>query len=114
MRSGPGAVKLRIANVSRFQHLMGSRPHRHAGLVKNTAEINIFEQIAPYRRSTAAAVRDIDEKGRLAYKPRQLSAMTRSDRGGSIWAGNGPIGLASITGLTSFIRQIARSAENDP
>jgi ribosomal protein L34 len=43
-------------------------------------------------KSTTAAVRDVDEKGTLAYKPRQLSAMTRSDRGGSIWAGNGPLG----------------------
>jgi ribosomal protein L34 len=38
------------------------------------------------------AVRDIDENRSLAYKPRQLSAMTRSDRGGSIRAGNGPLG----------------------
>ena len=33
----------------------------------------------------------IDEMGSLPYKPRQLSAMTRSDRGGSFWAGNGPL-----------------------
>ena len=29
--------------------------------------------------------------------------MARFDRGGSFWAGNGPLG-PSITGLTSFIR----------
>ena len=29
----------------------------------------------------------IDENRSLPYKPRQLSAMTRSDRGGSFWAG---------------------------
>jgi ribosomal protein L34 len=46
----------------------------------------------------------IDENGSLPYKPRQLSAMTRFDRGGSFWAGSGPLGPASITGLTSFIR----------
>ena len=33
----------------------------------------------------------IDENRSLPYKPRQLSAMTRSDRGRLIWAGNGPI-----------------------
>jgi hypothetical protein len=48
----------------------------------------------------------IDENGSLPYKPRQLSAMTRSDRGGSFWAGNGPLWPASIRGLTSLIRQI--------
>jgi ribosomal protein L34 len=33
----------------------------------------------------------IDENGSLPYKPRQLSAMTRFGRGGSFWAGNGPL-----------------------
>jgi len=33
----------------------------------------------------------IDENGSLPYKPRQLSAMARFDRGGSFWAGNGPL-----------------------
>jgi large subunit ribosomal protein L34 len=32
--------------------------------------------------------------------------MTRSDRGGSFWAGNGPLWPASIGGFTSLIRQI--------
>ena len=34
---------------------------------------------------------NIDENGSLPYKPRQLSAMTRYNRGGSIWAGKGPL-----------------------
>ena len=34
--------------------------------------------------------RNIDENRSLPYKPRQLSAMARFDRGGSNWAGNGP------------------------
>jgi hypothetical protein len=55
----------------------------------------------------------IDGNGSLPYKPRQLSAMARFDRGGSIWAGNGLI-WASIIGLQLNIRRIARSAENDP
>jgi len=33
----------------------------------------------------------IDENGSLPYKPRQLSAMIRFDRGGSVWAGNGSL-----------------------
>ena len=32
----------------------------------------------------------IDENRSLPYKPRQLSAMARSDRGRLNWAGNGP------------------------
>src|SRR5260370_36378502 len=48
----------------------------------------------------------IDENGSLPYKPRQLSALTRSVRGGSFWAGIGPFWPASIRGLTSLIRQI--------
>ena len=53
----------------------------------------------------------IDENGSLPYKPRQLSAVTRSDRGGSFWAGNGPLS-ASIRGLTSLIRQIVSLSGN--
>src|SRR5260370_3001572 len=54
----------------------------------------------------------IDENGSLPYKRRQLSAMTRSDRGGSFWAGNGPLWPASIRGLTSLIRQIFSLSRN--
>jgi hypothetical protein len=55
----------------------------------------------------------IDENGSLPYKPRQLSAMARSDRGGSF----GPE-TVRVWGqhLRTYliIRLIARSAENDP
>jgi ribosomal protein L34 len=47
-------------------------------------------QITPFRRTATAASGNIDENGALPYKPRQLSAMTRFDRGGSIWAGKRP------------------------
>jgi ribosomal protein L34 len=68
------------------------RAEKHRILtLKNTAEIDIFVQIAPFRRTATAASRNIDENGSLPYKPRQLSAMTRFDRGGSIWAGKRPI-----------------------
>jgi ribosomal protein L34 len=51
--------------------------------VKNTANLDIFSRIAPFRRNPDVASGQIDENGSLPYKPRQLSAMTRSDRGGS-------------------------------
>ena len=81
---------------------------------KNPAKTDIFAPIATFQRTAAGATLDIDENRSLPYKPRQLSAMARFDRGGSDWAGNGPFGPVSITGLTSFIRQLARSAENYP
>jgi hypothetical protein len=87
--------------------------------VKNTANSNIFAQIAPYRGTSDAAPGNIDENGSLPYKPRQLSAMTRSDRGGSFGPETARFGPASIRGLISIIRQIVSltgklSAENDP
>jgi ribosomal protein L34 len=51
--------------------------------LKNASGINIFARIAPFRRTSNAAPRNIDGNRPLPYKPRQLSAMTRSDRGGS-------------------------------
>jgi ribosomal protein L34 len=39
---------------------------------------------------SADMARQIDENEALPYKPRQLSAMTRLDRGRLIWAGDGP------------------------
>jgi len=38
--------------------------------------------------------------------------MTRSDRGGSFWAGNGPLWPAGIRGFTSLIRQIVNLSGN--
>jgi ribosomal protein L34 len=72
---------------------------------KTPAKTDIFPPIASFRGTWNAACRNIDENRSLPYKPRQLSAMARFDRGGSNWAGNGPFGPVSITGLTSFIRQ---------
>jgi ribosomal protein L34 len=57
--------------------------------LKNTADIDIFEQIALFRQASLTPSDQIDENGALPYKPRQLSAMARFDRGGSIWAENG-------------------------
>src|SRR5260370_141056 len=44
----------------------------------------------------------IDENGSLPYKPRQLSAMTRSDRGGSFGPEMARFGPTSISGLISI------------
>src|SRR5439155_3983812 len=82
---------------------------------ENPAGIDIFGQIAPFRgcRMRQMAVSgQIDENGSLPYKPRQLSAVTRSDRGGSFWAGNGPLWPASTSRLTSLIRQIVSLSGN--
>jgi hypothetical protein len=58
--------------------------------------------------------RQIDENEALPYKPRQLSAMARLDRGRLIWPEMAFSGPTSITGLHLINRQIARSAENHP
>jgi ribosomal protein L34 len=75
---------------------------------KNTAILDVFEQntlVLNHPETAAiAAGRNIDENGSLPYKPRQLSAMARLDRGGSFGAGNGLL-WASIGGLISLIRQ---------
>src|SRR2546430_5399460 len=63
---------------------LGSRAAIHAW--ENPAGIDIFGQIAPFRRARMrqmAVSGQIDENGSLPYKPRQLSAVTRSDRDGS-------------------------------
>ena len=70
-------------------------------------------------KASIAASGQIDENGSLPYKPRQLSAMARFDRGGSIWAGNGPLWAGQHRRTYLNIRQIAGlsgrlSAENDP
>ena len=58
--------------------------------LKNTGNVDIFGQIAPFRRTSIAASRNIDENRSLPYKPRQLSAMARFHRGRLVWAVNGP------------------------
>jgi ribosomal protein L34 len=49
-----------------------------------------------------ALSRIVDENGPLPYKPRQLSAMTRFDRGGSFGPETACFGPASISGLISY------------
>jgi hypothetical protein len=86
---------------------------------KNTAKIGIFGKIAAFRTGAGATPGNIDENRPLPYKPRQLSAMTRSDRGGSFWAGNGPLWAGQHHRTYLIVRQIVSSsgklsAENDP
>jgi len=50
-------------------------------MIENTANVELFASIVPFRRSAAGARGKIDEKGSLPYKPRQLSAMTRFEPG---------------------------------
>jgi hypothetical protein len=58
--------------------------------------------------------RQIDENGALPYKPRQLSAMTRLDRGRLIWAGDGLVWADHHHRTSPHQQAIARSAENHP
>jgi ribosomal protein L34 len=62
-----------------------SRPGWRAAILaaNNPANIDIFGLIEPFPRARNAARCDIDENGSLPYKPRQLSAMARFNRGGS-------------------------------
>jgi hypothetical protein len=99
--------------ASRYPH-----PEKHRILVqKNPAEIDIFVQITPFRRTPTAAGGNIDENGALPYKPRQPSAMARIDRGGSIWAGKRPaLGRPASADLPQYqanchIRQIVISGK---
>jgi hypothetical protein len=78
--------------------------HRETGTIRGNYAVSKDPEMTPSK---------IDENGSLPYKPRQLSAMARSDRGGSfgpetvhVW------GQHQRTYL--IIRLIARSAENDP
>jgi hypothetical protein len=128
MRAAPGPVKLQFDNVRRHPVVPVGRmdpAKRTISPPKNIGNIDIFEQIGPLRPIRARLSDQIDENGSLPYKPRQLSAMARFDRGGSIWAEKGSIGSASITGrnlinqANCLIGQIVAlagrlSAENDP
>jgi ribosomal protein L34 len=70
---------------------------------QNTAIIDLFAPIAPFQRTLTRGRGSVDENRTLPYKPRQLSAMTRFDRGGSIWAGNGPdVGLPASADLPQY------------
>jgi ribosomal protein L34 len=95
MRFASYPVKLQFDNVGRF------RPAILA--LKNTGNIDIFAPIVPFRRSPAATGGQIDENGTLPYKPRQLSAMARFDRGGSFGPEMACYGPVNIAGLTSFL-----------
>src|ERR1700744_4692869 len=56
---------------------------------ENTAKTELFWQIATFRRKPAKPSPNIDENRSLAYKPRQLSGMTRLTRRRPVGAGNG-------------------------
>jgi ribosomal protein L34 len=80
--------------------------------LKSTGKIDIFVQIAPFQRSANAAPGNIDGNRSLPYKPRQLSAMTRSDRGGSFGPRIGPLWVGQHHRTTLIIRQIVSLCGN--
>jgi ribosomal protein L34 len=81
---------------------------------KNTAKIDIFGQITPFSAAPDLAPRHIDENRALPYKPRQLSAMPRSDRGRLIWAGNGRFWAGQHYRTYLIIRQNCTIRQNCP
>ncbi len=58
--------------------------------LKNTDKILVFAPIVPIRGTLIAASGKIDGNGSLPITSRNLTALHRSDRGGSIWAGKWP------------------------
>jgi hypothetical protein len=94
MRPASEAVKLSIANVGRFPLSNKTPKNGHPRDQKHRRLRHIRAGTRPFGapgNALIAASGQIDENGSLPYKPRQLSAMARFDRGGSFWAGNGPL-----------------------
>ena len=96
-------------NWSNYRSLMSAGSGRHPAL-KNTGNTDIFEPIAPFRTTLTVVPGNIDENGSLPYKPRQLSAMARSDRGGSFGPKMACFGPASISGLISLSGKLSYQA----
>jgi ribosomal protein L34 len=83
--------------------------------LKNTAKIDLFWANATFQRNRPKRLPNIDENRSLAYNPRQLSGMTRDLPEAARWAGNGLFRAGRHPDfLSTFNRQIARSAENYP
>ena len=96
-------------NRSNYRSLMSagsdaSQAWRAAILARKTPRNTaLFAPIATVSKDRRCGIRaTIDENGPLPYKPRQLSAMARFDRGGSFGPQMARFGPASITGLTSI------------
>jgi hypothetical protein len=137
MRFAPQPVKLRIANVfdkvCRFRFKYAAARNAILAL-KNARIIDLFLRIVPFQRTAKTAPGDremrhrvtakcatgnVDGNGTLPYKPRQLSAMTRSDRGGSSWAAKRPALGRPSTDLPHYqagcrLSAAILSAENHP
>jgi ribonuclease P protein component len=116
MRSGSTAVKLQFDNVrcacgkERLQVGHSRVEHENHAVIPRIGQ---FARFGAYLRGG----RNIDGNGSLPYKPRQLSAMARFDRGGLFWAGNGlelgptSLDLISISGELPGQRRTTREAD---
>jgi ribosomal protein L34 len=107
----PKPVKLQIANVGGFPAVT-----KGATLTaKNPAKTVIFAPIATFQRNPTGTSGNVDGKGALPYKPRQLSAMARSDRGRLFGAANGhlsrPASADLPNGFTLFSGKLPVSGE---
>jgi hypothetical protein len=115
-------VKLRIAHVPELIHLCGKRPDAIPSPFITPQELfyscgthpagagDILRHISARQIAPSAVPLAIDETRSLPYKPRQLSAMIRLVRGGSIFGPAavrfGPSAHRSDI-LDNLIRQIA-------
>src|SRR5947209_12807963 len=119
MRPALEPVKLRIANVCQSAFSNPGRAHqgrieRDRRHPENTAKPALFKAIAPFRTAPGTRQGNIDENRSLPYKPRQLSAIARSDRGGSFGPETVHVWGRHLTDLSHYQANFARSAENDP
>ena len=82
---------------------------------KNPAKTDIFAPITTFQRNPPETSGNVDEKGALPYKPRQLSAMARSDRGRLFGAVNGRLSRPASpdlpNGFTLFSGRLPVSGE---
>jgi hypothetical protein len=119
MRFALKPVKLQFDNVRRFP--AAARDPGVAGPHLNRRQTHYIGSNCAVSKDPAgtpiAAPRNIDENGTLPYKPRQLSAMARLDRGGSFGpetARFGPVSIGgpiSITGKLPGQRRTTREAD---
>src|SRR5438105_6303760 len=72
--------------MSAGSRIQGERSTTAVPIAKNPTKTELFAAIATFQRTRSEASGDVDEKGSLPYKPRQLSAMARFDRGRLIGA----------------------------
>jgi ribosomal protein L34 len=85
--------------------LVRGRASHHPRTLKNTANVDIFGQIPCFSGKTAATSGRLTKTGRSRISRVNCPRWPGLDRGGSFGRETARFGPASITGLTSIIRQ---------